>query len=220
MPGVGLSSFLKSFNAASSSRSLDAPSSTVAPKSKATAKPKAASVKAKAKHSGPAASSSDGASQKVAVGNAGTVSSKRKVVVVDPFAAGGDDASTSPEKKKLREVDDLTDADANTVQTFNTKLEPLKLVSPPIADAAFKTYMTDQIQKATQLITELRIKKKSADRRNGSKTKTNKADIMFLEKLTEVETEVKEVQKLLRCGLDIYIYIHNMLYFLIIIIIN
>ena len=94
-------------------------------------------------------------------------SSKRKVVVVDPFVAGGDDASTSPEKKKLREVDDLTEADANTVQTFNSKLDPLKLVGPPIADAAFKTYMTDQIQKATQLITELRIKKKSADRRNG-----------------------------------------------------
>jgi hypothetical protein len=56
------------------------------------------------------------------------------------------------------------------------------------------------MSKITQVISELRVKKKSADRRTGAKTKSNQADMEFIQRLTDLENEVKEIHQLIRCA--------------------
>lgn len=190
---MGFSSFLKNFTGSSGSKSdnqLSSGSSTARPK--AVPKPKSARAK-------PAPASSSRVEQperRVVMWNAGAASSKRRntPMHVDPFA---DEIIKSPETKKHRKTDGITEADQTTLDSFEEKIKPVRSVTPPVADAPFKSALSDHMAKMTQILQELRVKKKSADRRAGSKN--NKSDMLFLQSLSSLDSDVKEMHKLLKC---------------------
>eukprot|EP00438_Fugacium_kawagutii_P005717 Skav230908 [mRNA] locus=scaffold2979:49241:50754:+ [translate_table: standard] len=193
LPGFSLSGFLKTFNGAAGQRSSDSHG----PTAKAKAAPKASMAKAKSTPRGtPSAKpkpASSAAEHKVLVGS--VASTKRKGVPstsIDPFQ------EQSPDKKRARDSDDgISEADNATIDSFTEKISPLKTIAPPVADTAFKANLAEHLQKMSAVLQELRLKKKSAERRNGSKT--NKADMLFLEKLSHIDAELKEMYKLVRC---------------------
>lgn len=203
LPSFSLSGFLKTFNNNAGQRSSD--SASVAPSSKSRATPKAATAKAKTTPRCPPSSRTrqptSAADHKVLVGNAGNGNAAKRrspTAGIDPF-----NEEQSPEKKKHRTSDDnISEADIATLGAFAEKILPLKSISPPVADAAFKANLVEHLQKMSTIMQELKVKKKSAERRNGSKT--NKSDMLFLEKLSHMDVELKEMQKLIRCSLASY----------------
>lgn len=178
-------------------RSSDAPSSCPAPKAKSSAKVKASAKSAVTRRQTSAASAradSNASVQKVAVGNAG-----KKRSATDAADRVDMNITNSPDKKKSRDAEGITTADSQTLELFESKVNVLKVVSPPVADGPFKSYINDHLSKTNQVIQELRVKRKSAERRTGVKTQTNKADMEFLQLLSKIDGEVKEMAQLLRC---------------------
>jgi hypothetical protein len=205
IPSAGFASFLKSFSGHGGTKSVNgefAGPSAASARPKAVPRAKTAAAKAKAAAANVSKSKeASGSEQKVAIGKAMGAKRSRgaNAVQSDPFA---DETTLSPQSKKQRgeKGEDLSEADQATLDNFNEKIKPLKILNPPVSDGPFKSHLTEHMSKITQVISELRVKKKSADRRTGAKTKSNQADMEFIQRLTDLENEVKEIHQLIRCA--------------------
>lgn len=159
--------------------------STQAPKSAPKSAPKARPSVAKA----PSSSKSDPATEarKTVVGNAGK-GLKRKVkesgLSVDPFADLDGPSEVG-----------MHDSDISVLSHYKEKIDPLLVVSPPIADDAFKQYLGEKIHALTHIANDLKVKKKSASRRKGD----NVQDQAFTEELTKLESGIRQFVRTLKC---------------------
>jgi len=205
---TGLSSFLKTFagpksadGASSSTPTAKAKPVARAPKPKSAPRPKSIAKGSSAPAStGTTSKGQDKGDKRIAIGTAGATGASKRQRVAEAGSDGfADDVMTSPSARanNTESSDDITEADQSTLATFEQKIDPLKHVNPPDSDGPYKTHVTDHLSKMAQVIQELKVKKKSADRRAGSKN--NKADMLFLQRLGQLETELKDMHKLVRC---------------------
>lgn len=204
----GLNSFLKSFASGATPKassetggSAATPKATAKPKSTPKAHARAAAAKTRAVAGPKTTPKAEIVDKKTSIGNAdgvaGGSSKRQRAAQSDPFA-------DSPVGKKGRNTadDSITEADQATIDAFAAKIDPLKVISPPVSDGPFKAYLADRSTAMSQVVNELRVKKKSAERRSGCKS-NYKPDMLFLQRLAEFETEVKDMHKLIRCILVI-----------------
>lgn len=91
--------------------------------------------------------------------------------------------------------DDITETDKIVLETFFEKIKPLLVIDPPLADAGMRSWCTDHCQKLSALSSDLKAKKKSANRRRGDKVE----DAAFLAELAKYEETLKELIKLDKC---------------------
>ena len=200
VPMTGLSSFLRGFgsHAASSDVNLSSSNASSTPKAKAKALAKSSVRASKGKQA--VAIKTD------VVGNAASGSKRKKVDNTTPSTESTTSDAHSSKRPRGGETDDISEADRITLETFDQKIDSIKSLQPPVSVSAFKSYMSDHLTKVSGLVQELRLKKKSADRRSGSKT--NRPDMLFLEGLSALDSKVKEIAKLVRCDSNIiYLWI-------------
>jgi uncharacterized protein len=86
-------------------------------------------------------------------------------------------------------------ADKEIVESFQTRLQDLRSVKPPLSEPQFKTYIGDLISKSNSFWSDVRTKSRSAKRRN------NKDDPLPMV-LDGIEESIKEHINLLKCFLD------------------
>lgn len=99
--------------------------------------------------------------------------------------AGGADALASGE---------MLDADKELMSSFDTRFAELKVIDPPVADAAFKSHLTDMVTKLTALKTEMKTKRRSAVRR------ADKEQDPLAMALAELSTKADALTHLLKCS--------------------
>ncbi len=223
MVPTGLMSFMKSFTSGSKgSTDRDGGQTSSAARAKAQVKPKMQSSRPRVPPTSNASqplqrsdiSSSGGVSlssatpveRKVVVGTAGGSKQKKRKSdepdqkVIDTTTT---DKSGTKKSRTSLSADGVSESDQSTLDSFDAKLDPLKIISPPVSDAPFRASLQDHNAQVTNVLNELRVKKKSAERRSGSKSNTS--DMLFLARLSEMENELKEMQKIIRCYLTNWI---------------
>ena len=94
----------------------------------------------------------------------------------------------------------LSESDRDVLDGFFDKLKLLKTVAPPIADKEFKASLSDQSSSVTQLLAEVRVKKKSAGRRQCGES----AVPPLVGELQNLEKELKEIHNVFRCYLVLF----------------
>lgn len=136
--------------------------------------------------------------RKVVIGNAGGSGGTKKRAVGDTTDPASTEAGASEKRAKHANVasGDMSSSDQAIVDSFQERINGVKDLSPPTADAAFRAYITDHLGKMTAISNEIRTKKKSASRR-----KSTTADELFLEHLGGLESNLKEMIKIVRCAL-------------------
>lgn len=92
-------------------------------------------------------------------------------------------------------LDDMCAPDKEIADGFQTRLQELRTVKPPLSEPQFKTYLGDLITKCNAFWSDVRTKKRSAQRRN------NKDDMLPLV-LDDIEEQVKSHINLLKCILS------------------
>lgn len=125
---------------------------------------------------------------KTSVGGAGlTSASRRKKQAFDADELGLAD-------------DGLSEIDKATLDTFFDRLKPLLSIAPPMAEAAWKGYLSSLVSNLNQLTIDVRLKRKSAKRRSSHDE--------FLAELDTLDNQAKAVHKLCRCSsaLDSRVY--------------
>ena len=218
MVPTGLMSFMKSFASGSKgSTDRDGGQTSSTARAKAQAKPKLQASrprvptstssphlpKSEVSSSG-CVSSAPPVERKVVVGTAGgTKQKKRKSDEPDQKVIDTTDKSGTKKSRTSLSSDGVSESDQSTLDSFDAKLDPLKTISPPVSDGPFRASLQDHNTQVTNVLNELRVKKKSAERRSGSKSNT--ADMLFLARLSEMENELKEMQKIIRCYLTNWI---------------
>ena len=95
------------------------------------------------------------------------------------------------------EMDSLSQADRALIDGYMTQMKPLKIISPPLADAAYKAALTEQLSSTNSIIADLKKKQRSAMRR-AQKT----CDPLYIE-LEKIATTMSTMQHLLKCCYDI-----------------
>ena len=179
---------------ASARQSAPKASAAPAPKTAPKARPSGSVAKAPSasskRETGPATEA-----RKTVVGNAGK-GLKRKVqdsgLSLDPFA--------DVDATGLSEIG-MSEGDLSVLSHFKDKLNPLIVISPPVADDAFKQYIGEKINQLTHIANDLKVKKKSAGRRKGD----NIQDQTFTEELTAMESRVRQFVRTLKCSTVVYL---------------
>ena len=181
LPSTGLMQLLRGYQSHGSKvPGPKAVAKSVVPKpvasKKASARPKAASCQA--------SNTSSAVAMKASIGS---VDSKRRKTtpapeVSAPFAGGTGSA------------DDMCSADKEIVDSFQTRLQDLRTVKPPLSEPQFKSYLGDLISKCNTFWSDIRTKRRSAQRRN------NKDDPLPMV-LDGIEESIKDHINLLKCFL-------------------
>lgn len=146
---------------------------------------KASKAKARAKDSKKKGSEKESEKiLKTIIGNSNSSRQKRKTSTdADGPLPGGVEEEES----------EFSPADKAVLEQFFEKLKPFKTLNPPVAEAAWKNYFQEMISEVSTLGTEIRNKKKSAKRRQGS------AEDKFFEELEKYDGEVKEIVRVCKC---------------------
>lgn len=92
-------------------------------------------------------------------------------------------------------ADDLSPADKEIVDGFQSRFKALKIVSPPLSEPAFKSKLGDLLSSCNTFMAEIKTKKRSAQRRNN-------ADDLLVGALDTLETQMKDHIHILKCHLD------------------
>ena len=180
MPSTGLMNLLKGYQ----SHGPRAPGPKAVAKSTAAkaAAPKKAIARPKAC---PKAFTSSSAAMKTSIGSVDA--KRRKTTAMPEFPA--------PHVATASSTEDMCAADKEIVDSFQTRLQDLRSVKPPLSEPQFKTYIGDLISKSNSFWSDVRTKSRSAKRRN------NKDDPLPMV-LDGLEESIKEHINLLKCFLD------------------
>lgn len=90
--------------------------------------------------------------------------------------------------------DDMCPGDKEICRSFETQLQHLRTVKPPLSEPAFKSYLGDLISKCRSFLKTVQDKRRSTSRRN------NKEDPLTQSSDT-MEMQIKEHIHLLKCFL-------------------
>ena len=93
---------------------------------------------------------------------------------------------------EVDELPDLSDVDSQLVQGFASKI-----ITPPVAESAFRQCLTDRSAQVSQILTDIKAKKRSAMRRT-----LKQEDPLYLE-LSTLAERAEQLQKTLKCFLTI-----------------
>ena len=124
-----------------------------------------------------------------------------------------DDSKAVPVKRKVNmiqtsddgEVPDqesqLSAADKVVISTFDAKTDDLLALDPPLGDTPFKQYLTDRLSGVSQLVNEIKQKKKSVGRR---KTQKDQGEDPLFEALSAIECRLKELVNVIKSSWQIF----------------
>ncbi len=188
---AGLHSILKAYAPVDAKKPSKTPVATTMdsqlrgqPKAKPAPKPKAGKNKlTRAAEPGPAVKR-----QKIDIGSTGQNGKDPKV------------AKTSGLGILSLEVDDngsgsdnLAAADKAIIDGFQEQIDNLKMINPPLPDAAYKSSLTDLLTKANQISADVKKKQRSAQRRAGKDQ-----DPLF-QGLETIASTISTLQHLIKC---------------------
>ena len=95
----------------------------------------------------------------------------------------------------------MSESDRAVLDSFFAKAKNLKSVTPPISDKEFKSSLSDQSTLVTQLLAEVRVKRKSAGRRQCGESSLPP----LVTELTNMEKKLKEIHNVFRCCLFVLV---------------
>ena len=146
--------------------------------------PKASQTKSRA--STPASGTPSGISMKCPIGTVDGPKKKRKI----------ESTETAP---GLSLSDEMCDADREISQGFQSRLDDLRVVKPPLSEPQFKAHISDMISKCNTFMNDVKTKRRSSQRRS------NKDDLLTAN-LDVMDDAMKEHVQILKCFLDNPIY--------------
>ncbi len=130
-------------------------------------------------------------------GNVKASAGKQGAAAVKPSnkaVVGGGKSHAEPEMDdKNKNGEELSAADKTVLESFQSRIEDLGKLDPPVADGPFKQYLTERNQALSAFGGELKQKKKSVSRR------TNYLDDPLYIELSKLEEMKNEILTLVKC---------------------
>jgi len=158
------------------------------PKAKTSAKAKASSsIKNKAPNGGESGTAVK--RQKIDIGSTG----QNGKVSKGANGGGLGILSLETDEVPIGSDDNISAADKAIIDSFQEQIESLKTINPPLADAAYKANLTEQLTKANSISADLKKKQRSAQRRAG------KEHDPLCQGLERIASTVTTLQHLIKC---------------------
>ena len=130
----------------------------------------------------------------------GIVAAKRKgkpgKVSKVPADKGGlnlDEPDETSDKDKAMDSSNLCEQDEMVLEAYKARLAEFKSIHPPLADAAYKSYLSEVSTKVTLLINDVKTKRRSAMRRA-----LKQQDPLYIA-LQDVHESATNLQNMLKC---------------------
>ena len=125
----------------------------------------------------------------------GDVAAKRKSKPKKSQDKGGLSLDDFDEADKKIDPSSLTEQDELVLEAYRERLAEFKVIHPPLADAAYKSYLAEVSTKVTLLINDVKTKRRSAMRRA-----LKQQDPLYLA-LADVNESALNLQNMLKCFL-------------------
>eukprot|EP00435_Cladocopium_sp_Y103_P068876 s35_g32.t1 len=104
------------------------------------------------------------------------------------------DDDESNQKAQPLDSSSLTEQDQSVLECYNARLAEFSVIHPPLADAAYKSYLAEISTKVTLLINDVKTKRRSAMRRA-----LKQQDPLYLA-LADVNESALKLQNMLKCS--------------------